>query len=295
MLKRNLHQGLISLKILLIIFVVIEASYEQLDHQHSHKPLSKHFVLVHGSCLGAWSWYKLLPLLKSSGHTVTAIDLAASGINPLQPNDLQSISEYFQPLADLMVSLPSDERVILVGHSLGGLAISHAMQHFPDKISAGVFVTAQMPGPNLNVSILSQELLNRSGPGLDNKFMYNNGPNNTPTTFLFGPNFLSQKVYDLSPPEDIALASTLMRPLRLFSMQDMSEVIVLTDQKYGSVPRVYIISEEDKITDKEVERWMLKKNPPNRVEKIKGSDHMVMVSQPLQLWVHLQSIAADFD
>uniref|UniRef100_A0A803LNW1 AB hydrolase-1 domain-containing protein n=1 Tax=Chenopodium quinoa TaxID=63459 RepID=A0A803LNW1_CHEQI len=258
MLKRNLHQGLISLKILLIMFVVIETSYEQLDHQHSHKPLSNHFVLVHGSCLGAWSWYKLLPLLKSSGHTVTAIDLAASGINPLQPNDLQSISEYFQPLTDMMVSLPFNDRVILVGHSLGGLAISHAMQHFPDKISVGVFVTAQMPGPALTVSILSQE------------------------------------VYDLSPPEDIALATTLMRPLRLFSMQDMSEVIVLTDQKYGSVPRVYIISEEDRIMDKEVERWMLKKNPPNRVEKIRGSDHMVMVSQPLQLWAHLQSIAADF-
>lgn len=295
MLQRNLHWGLTFLKILLILFSVSEASYEQLDHQHSHKPLSKHFVLLHGSCLGAWSWYKLLPLLKSSGHRVTAVDLAASGINPLQPNDLQSVSEYFQPLTDLMASLPTDEKVILVGHSLGGLAVSHAMQHFPDKISVSVFVTAQMPGPALDASTLSQEILNRSGPALDNEFTFDNGPNNPPTTFLFGPNFLSQRVYDLSPPEDVALATTLVRPLRLFTMQDLSEVLVLSNEKYGSVPRIYIISEKDRVTDKEVERWMLKKNPPNRVEKIRGSDHMVMVSQPMQLWAHLQNIAADFD
>ncbi|GLT49958.1 hypothetical protein SLA2020_234790 [Shorea laevis] len=27
-----------------------------------------HFILVHGVCHGAWSWYKLKPLLESAGH-----------------------------------------------------------------------------------------------------------------------------------------------------------------------------------------------------------------------------------
>ena len=102
----------------------------------------KHFVLIHGSCLGAWSWYKLVTLLKSSGHNVTALDLAASGINPLQANDLQSSFDYFKPLRDFMEALPSHERVILVSHSLGGMAISQAMEYFPSKISVAVFVTA---------------------------------------------------------------------------------------------------------------------------------------------------------
>ncbi|CAL1399574.1 unnamed protein product [Linum trigynum] len=42
----------------------------------------RHFVLVHEACFGAWSWYKMLPLLASTGHNVTAIDLAASSIDP---------------------------------------------------------------------------------------------------------------------------------------------------------------------------------------------------------------------
>lgn len=120
---------------------------------------NKHFVLVHGSCLGAWSWYKLVALLRSSGHHVTALDLAASGVNPMQPNDLQSISDYFRPLRDFFAALPPHEKVILVGHSLGGLPISQAMEYFPTKISVAVFLTALMPGPALNISTLNQEVL----------------------------------------------------------------------------------------------------------------------------------------
>ncbi|BFG38974.1 hypothetical protein CerSpe_252480 [Prunus speciosa] len=40
----------------------------------------KHFVLVHG----AWNWYKMTNLLTSIGHNVTALDLAAAGVNPNQ-------------------------------------------------------------------------------------------------------------------------------------------------------------------------------------------------------------------
>ncbi|GMP38170.1 hypothetical protein CsSME_00009519 [Camellia sinensis var. sinensis] len=118
---------------------------------------SKHFVLVHGSCHGAWSWYKLVPLLRSSGHRVTALDLAASGINPELVDDIPSVSDYFKPLQDFMASLPRHERVVLVGHSFGGLAVCQAMENFPEKISVAVFVTAMMPGPCLNISTLFQE------------------------------------------------------------------------------------------------------------------------------------------
>ncbi|GAY32026.1 hypothetical protein CUMW_273150 [Citrus unshiu] len=34
----------------------------------------KHFVLVHGACLGAWCWYKVLTLLKLAGHHFGSVD-----------------------------------------------------------------------------------------------------------------------------------------------------------------------------------------------------------------------------
>uniref|UniRef100_A0A3Q7EUB0 AB hydrolase-1 domain-containing protein n=1 Tax=Solanum lycopersicum TaxID=4081 RepID=A0A3Q7EUB0_SOLLC len=72
--------------------------------------LTNTFVLVHGACHGAWPWYKVVALMRSSGHNVTAIDLGASGINPEQ-----------------VLEVPR--------HSFGGFASSKAMESFPEKIS----------------------------------------------------------------------------------------------------------------------------------------------------------------
>lgn len=106
---------------------------------------NKHFILVHGSCHGAWCWYKLAPLLTSAGHKVTALDLAASGVDGRQVDDVRSLDEYEQPLMETMASLPAEERVILVGHSFGGYGLSLAMERFPERISVAVFAAALMP------------------------------------------------------------------------------------------------------------------------------------------------------
>ncbi|KAJ8432429.1 hypothetical protein Cgig2_016059 [Carnegiea gigantea] len=252
-----------------------------------HHP--KHFVLVHGAGLGAWSWYKLVPPLRSYGHNVTAIDLAASGINLSRVNELRSFSDYSKPLMDCIESIPSTERVILVGHSLGGAAIAEAMELFAEKVSVAVFVTAAMPGPSLPFSVIAQKAINDFGSAWDNKLNYDNGPNNPPTSVTFGPKFVSQALYQYSPQEDAALATMLLRPLPLTNAKEL----VFSEAKYGSVNRVFVISEKDQIWTKQFQEWMIKENPPNQVELIRGSDHMVMISQPSQLWACLLGIAHD--
>ncbi|XP_024635896.1 methylesterase 8 isoform X2 [Medicago truncatula] len=102
----------------------------------------KHFVLVHGPFHGAWSWYKVATMLKSAGHNVTTIELAGCGISPIQVQEIHSISQYYEPFMTFMESLPPKEKVILVGHSFGGIPLSVAMEKFPNKISVAVFITA---------------------------------------------------------------------------------------------------------------------------------------------------------
>lgn len=69
----------------------------------------RNFELVHGAGHGAWCWYKVATLLRSAGHRVTALDMAASRIHPNQLNELRSLTDYFQLLMEFMESLLADD------------------------------------------------------------------------------------------------------------------------------------------------------------------------------------------
>ncbi|KAF9624248.1 hypothetical protein IFM89_009047, partial [Coptis chinensis] len=68
-----------------------------------------------------------------------------SGINLKKLNEVDTMLEYSQPLIEFMEAISNEERIILVGHSLGGLNIAYAMEMFPEKVSVGVFLTTLMP------------------------------------------------------------------------------------------------------------------------------------------------------
>ncbi|TQD71843.1 hypothetical protein C1H46_042625 [Malus baccata] len=177
---------------------------------HNQTQSPKHFVLIHGACHGAWSWYKVATLLKDSGHNVTALDLGASGINPIQVQQLPSLSEFVDPLTKVMVSLPPNEKVVLVGHSLGGAVVSIFMERFPQKIAAAVFVTAVMYGPTLNFSAAYAEVT-KGFDVMDSQYIYDNGTNNPATSFLFGPKVMAASLYQLSPPQILQLQECLSK------------------------------------------------------------------------------------
>lgn len=94
--------------------------------------------------------------------------------------------------------------------------------------------------------------------------------------------------------QDLALATTLVRPLYLYTDEDMSKELILSQNNYGSVNRVFIISNEDKVVTREIQEWMIEMNPTDEVKEIEGSDHMVMMSKPVELFVHLLHIAEKY-
>ena len=47
--------------------------------------------------------------------------------------------------------------------------------------------------------------------------------------------------------QDLALATVLMRPLPLFSEEDMSRELMLSVNKYLTVNRVFILAEKDMV------------------------------------------------
>ncbi|XP_039000016.1 polyneuridine-aldehyde esterase-like [Hibiscus syriacus] len=252
-----------------------------------------HFVLVHGACHGAWCWYKVITLLKSMGHKVTALDMSAAGVHPKQFHEIHSFLDYFEPLMSFMASLQPEEKVILVGHSLGGYGISAAMERFPEKVAVAVFATAYMPSPSLPYETLSQQLNETldSDKTMDTEYVFPNGTDKPPTSGILGPNFMASKFYQLSPPENLTLALTLVRHVGLFNDEESIKAVAVTKEKHGSVRRVFIVCGKDYIMKEEYQRWMIENNPPDEVKSISDSDHMVMFSRPNELCSCLQEIA----
>ncbi|NP_001309257.1 methylesterase 10 [Solanum lycopersicum] len=251
----------------------------------------KHFILVHGFCHGSWCWYKIINLLEKCGHKVTALDLGGCGINMKQLNEIDSIFDYIQPLMDLMISLSKDEKIILVSHSYGGLCISLAMEAFPHKISTGVFISAYMPNHVDPPSLLILEYFKRTSVEslMDCQFKFDQGMENPPTSAIFGPQYMQANLYKNCQPEDLELSKMLIRPGKFF-IQDMSKEGLLTQEKYGSVKRVYIVTQDDQVMQEEFQMYNIHKSPPHEVKIIANSGHMVMISRPHELFLCLQEI-----
>lgn len=72
---------------------------------------TKKIVLVHGEGFGAWCWYKSIALLEESGLLPTALDLAGSGINQTDTNNVKTLAEYAKPLIDFLQTLSEEEKV----------------------------------------------------------------------------------------------------------------------------------------------------------------------------------------
>ncbi|KAJ1436532.1 Alpha/Beta hydrolase fold [Sesbania bispinosa] len=251
----------------------------------------KHFVLVHGSCHGAWSWYKLKPLLESAGHQVTVLDLAASGTNMKKIEDVDTLSEYSEPLLQLMATIPPNEKVVLVGHSFGGINIALVMDKFPEKVSVGVFLTAFVPDTEHRPSYVLEQCIEGTTEAewLDTKF----SPCGNKTSILFGPKFFSTKFYQRSSTEDLELAKTLLRPGSLF-MEDLSQLKNFSEQGYGSVPRAFIVCNEDIGIPLNFQLWMIQNAGINHVIQIEGADHMAMLCKPQELCDSLLQIATKY-
>ncbi|KQK11404.1 esterase PIR7B [Brachypodium distachyon] len=255
----------------------------------------KHFVLVHGLGHGAWCWYKVVPVLEAAGHRVTALDLAASGVHPGRVEDVHSFEDYSRPLLDA-VAAADDNRLVLVGHSHGGLSVALAMERFPGKVAAAVFAAAAMPCVGKHMGITTEEFMRRTA-SLEEQLMdcemvpisNNQGAG---VAISVGPEFLARKYYQHSPAEDLALAKMLVRPGNQF-LDDrvMKDETLLTAGNYGSVKKVFVVAKADGSSTEEMQRWMVALSPGTEVEEIAGADHAVMSSKPREFCDVLLKIA----
>ena len=147
------------------------------------------FVLVHGGWHNHSAWDKVVPILEAQGFEALTLDLPGAGAHAIAPKSLSrrpfgpaafaterslvagvTQEERTRAVVDLVkeAASRSDGKVILVGHSAGGLTISAVAEEVPDLLLAVVYLSGFMLPNGMQVfTMLQHETMSSSlGPGL---------------------------------------------------------------------------------------------------------------------------------
>ncbi|XVF07280.1 hypothetical protein REPUB_Repub06bG0124800 [Reevesia pubescens] len=250
------------------------------------------FVMVHGFGHGAWCWYKIRTLLEASDYKVTCLDLKASGTDPFDPNTIFTFEDYNKPLIDLLSNLPENEKVILVGHSAGGLSLTYAIHRFAKKIHMAIYVAANM----LKHGFVSPQDYEDSVPDLSvygdvNTMTYGLGADQPPTSMIIKEEFQRKILYHLSPKEDSTLAAMRLRPGPL---RPIANVRFTEGPDSDTVQRVFMKTMHDRVIRQDQQDAMIRRWPPSQVFELE-SEHSPFFSTPTDLFGFLLKAVASIN
>jgi pimeloyl-ACP methyl ester carboxylesterase len=123
------------------------------------------FVLIHGAWHNRSAWDKVTPILEANGFAALTLDLPGAGANAIAPTSLGrrpfdpvafaaepspvaglTQEERTQAVVALVKEAASlgDGKVVLVGHSAGGMTISAVAEQVPNRLLGVVYLAAFM-------------------------------------------------------------------------------------------------------------------------------------------------------
>ena len=227
-------------------------------------------MLVHGAWCGAWCWEKVAAVLKTKGHRVEAIDLPGHG----EKVDIQDVTlaAYCGVVVEAIDR--AEGPVVLVGHSMGGVAITGAAEVRPERVLAAVYVTAFLLPSGKSIQDYSSlpenagSLLQRAiGVSADKKFLTFDHSKARETVFA-----------DCSEPDfQHALRMLGPQPLR-----PVGERGLWTPEKFGRVRKVYVKALQDRAIMPNLQAKMIQDTFVDKVEQL-DSSHMPLLSMPEKL------------
>lgn len=231
------------------------------------------FLLVHGSCHGAWCWRDLQTELEALGHTARAIDLPSHGSDPTPIRDvtLESCRD-----AVLAATTPNS---IVVGHSWGGYPISAAAEVNPKAMRALIFLSAYVPHDGF-----SMVEMRRRGPAqtiVDAVEKSSDG-----LSYTVNPDCVHDLFYHDCAPEIVPYALSRLCPQ---AIKPQHTPLKLGD-RFAQVPKAYIRSTDDRTVPTAYQKEMSNLIPPEMHRTI-DSSHSAFFSHPDQLASILDELA----
>ena len=223
-------------------------------------------VLVHGAWMDARCWRQVEEFLPEPRF---AINLPGHGLDTT-PAGLLSLDLYVETVVSAIAQAP--EPVTLVGHGFGGLVISQVGETAPGKVRRLIYLAAYLPrdGESLD-SLAAGDQKSLAGPELR--------PAPDWSTLDITEASRRELFFHDVPDEVAAIRLGEWKPE---AGPPLTTPVRLTEANFGSIPRWYIHTDQDRVVSPELQRQMVD-NSPVEAQFWLDCGHAAMLARPAEL------------
>jgi pimeloyl-ACP methyl ester carboxylesterase len=227
---------------------------------------SRTYVLVHGAWQAPYAWQYVAAGLQKSGNKVVVVELPGHGTNQTAPQTL-SLDVYRDKVLEAMANV--EGKVILVGHSLGGMVISSVAEKAPSKVQKLVYIGAFLP-------VSGQSLLDLAQTDADSWLSKALVPSADQLTL----DVIHDSVTDIFVQDGSAnVKSLVLGNYRPEPAIPFTNKVALTDASYGSIQKAYIRTLQDHVISPGLQDRMIGAAGIGSVYSI-NSSHSPFLSKP---------------
>ena len=215
--------------------------------------------------------------MEGAGHEVVRFDLPGHGEDRTPAAEV-TLEGYTDRVVEALDALSGS--AVLVGHSLGGTAISQVAERRPEKIEKLVYLCALLLPSGRSAIEASQE---DSGSVV----LQSATVEEDQGRIILSEEGMKEALYHDCPEEDFERARRLISPQPLAPLATPVEV---TEGNFGSVRRTYVHTTRDRAVSPAAQERMYTELPCEKVVSM-ATGHLPFFAAPEELAGHLDSLA----
>ena len=209
------------------------------------QPAPPALVLVHGAWMGAAAWTETAALLRAAGREVLTPELPAHGADPT-PAEGMTLARYVEAVIAAIGDRP---RVVLVGHSFGGVVVSAVAEAVPERVARLVYVAGYVPRSGESAYTLSR----RDPESLVGRHWRPADPAANTPAWIAAQGLVETFCADC--PD--AAAAALVATHRAEPVPPLGTPVRLTPERLGAIPKGYVLTAADRTITPALQRAML--------------------------------------
>ncbi|RFZ86073.1 alpha/beta fold hydrolase [Mucilaginibacter terrenus] len=236
----------------------------------------KTFVLIHGAWQGAWVWQNVQAGLVAAGHKVIVVELPGHGEDKTPPATL-NLNAYRDKVVAAINGVSG--KVVLVGHSMGGMVITSVAEVIPNKIEKLVYIGAFLPATGQSLGDLA---------GTDAQSLL--GPNIIPSADQLTLDIKRDQVVNIFCQDGPASVQAQVNAMfRVEPAIPFGDKVTITAANFGAVDKYYIHTLLDHAVGIDLQNRMAKAAGITKQYNL-NSGHCPFLSMPEQVTLTLLTI-----